>query len=237
VGVILQRGSGICRQRHVVEPPGPHATSTDHNFGVLGVVERDVVVCMWKHDRVAARHSARRARARILFAAAAVVVLHLSLTAGSGYWLPTRSPIDELAPANAVLVLAGQHHGREEFGIELAKLVGAGTVLLSDAYQAEDPVMRTLCSSSHSTVKVVCFRPKPATTRGEAQYARQLAMRYGWSRIVVVTWRYHLPRAPLVFAQCYSADPGSVIMRAAPREYSVTVTDPSTSMSISALRY
>lgn len=50
-------------------------------------------------------------------------------------------------------------------------------------------------------------------------------MRYGWSRIVIMTWRYDLPRARLVFAQCYSADPGSVIMRAAPREYSVTVTD------------
>ena len=36
-------------------------------------------------------------------------------------------------------------------------------------------------------------------------------------RVVVVTWRYHIPRARIVFKQCFSSEPGAVIMRPAPR--------------------
>lgn len=49
--------------------------------------------------------------------------------------------------------------------------------------------------------------------------ARELASARRWKRIVVVSWRYHLPRARIVFRQCYSADPSAVAMRPAPRVY------------------
>ena len=52
--------------------------------------------------------------------------------------------------------------------------------------------------------------------------ARNMAETLDWKRIIIVTWRFHLPRARIVFAQCYSEDPHSVIMRPAPRTYPVS---------------
>jgi uncharacterized SAM-binding protein YcdF (DUF218 family) len=41
-----------------------------------------------------------------------------------------------------------------------------------------------------------------------------------WQRVMVVTWRFHLFRARLVFSQCFSNSPGAVVMREVPRQYS-----------------
>ena len=48
---------------------------------------------------------------------------------------------------------------------------------------------------------------------------RELAQERSWTKIIVVTWRYHIPRARLVFRQCYSEETGTTVMRAMPREY------------------
>ena len=48
-----------------------------------------------------------------------------------------------------------------------------------------------------------CQSPIHRTTRGEATLARDLASAHHWDRVVVVTWRYHIPRARIVFKQCF----------------------------------
>lgn len=154
---------------------------------------------------------------RIVLALVGALLLHIAVAAAGGYWLLTRAPVDPLAPVDAVVVLGGQHDGREERGIELAKATGATTVLLSDPYSDDDATMRRLCGTHVGDIEVLCFVPHPSTTRGEALAARAFAQRRGWSRIVVVSWRYHLPRARIVFEQCYSRDSDAVIMRPAPR--------------------
>ncbi len=54
------------------------------------------------------------------------------------------------------------------------------------------PVMRRVCREPDD-VEVICFKPDPGTTRGEAQEMRRLADQRSWSKIIVVSWRYHLP--------------------------------------------
>ena len=44
----------------------------------------------------------------------------------------------------------------------------------------------SVCAPKIPGVKVICFDPDPATTRGEAQFAGFLAKRYRWHSIVVV---------------------------------------------------
>jgi len=54
---------------------------------------------------------------------------------------------------------------------------------------------------------------------------RRLADERSWTRIIVVSWRYHLPRARLIFRQCFSDETGAAIMTAVPRRYQYTALE------------
>ncbi|MGA7053221.1 MAG: YdcF family protein [Mycobacterium sp.] len=143
----------------------------------------------------------------------------------SGYLWLGRVREDPLQRADAVIVLAGAHDGRESYGLEVARQVSAGTLVLSDGYPAEDPVMRRACTGPRGDVMVICRRADLATTRGEALMARTLAAERHWQRIVVVSWSYHLPRARFIFSHCYSNRPDAVIMRAVPHDDSRSLAE------------
>jgi uncharacterized SAM-binding protein YcdF (DUF218 family) len=53
--------------------------------------------------------------------------------------------------------------------------------------------------------------------------ARELAEAQGWNSIIVVSWRYHLPRARRIFEQCFTSPTRSVVMRDVPRDYPFSV--------------
>lgn len=146
----------------------------------------------------------------------------MSATVVGGTLLLGSAKDDPVAAADAVIVLGGEHDGRERYGLTVARQVSAKTVLLSDPYVPDDPVMTPLCGHTFDGIAVVCRRPEPSTTRGEAMMARRLAAERHWSRIVVVTWRYHLVRARYIFAQCYG-DSADVAMRAVPRRYDLSL--------------
>lgn len=155
---------------------------------------------------------------RVVTSAATAVLAALVAAGLIGYvWLGWNRD-DPLQRADAVIVLAGAHDGRESYGLAVARQVSAGALVLSDPYPADDPVMRRACAGPRGDVTVICRRPAPATTRGEALLARALAAERHWNRIVVVSWGYHLPRARFIFSQCFSHQAGVVIMRAVPRD-------------------
>jgi uncharacterized SAM-binding protein YcdF (DUF218 family) len=159
--------------------------------------------------------------------AALVVVgvpLALSLVIGiSGFIVFTNARIDPLQKADAVVVLGGEHDGREDYGLSLARDGWAPTVVISNPYPADDSVMRRVCGQPGSDIEVICMKPFPLTTRGEADMVRRLAAQRSWDRVIVVSWRYHLPRARMVFRQCFSDDPSDVVMRAMPRPYEFSI--------------
>jgi uncharacterized SAM-binding protein YcdF (DUF218 family) len=154
-------------------------------------------------------------------AAAVVAVILVALTAlmgVSGIALFTNAKVDPLAHADAVVVLGGEHDGREDYGIRLARSGWAPTVVISDAYAKDDPVMQRVCKPQPE-IEVICARAPEMTTRGEAEMMHALAAERSWSKIIVVTWRYHLPRARLIFQQCFSPTASAVVMEAVPRRY------------------
>jgi uncharacterized SAM-binding protein YcdF (DUF218 family) len=149
--------------------------------------------------------------------AAVVIIVLVDVTIG-GYLLFNNSRVDELQNADAVVVLGGEHDGREEYGLELAGEGWARTVVLSDPYPKGDEVMEKACRR-RPDIEVICVRPEVLTTRGEAMAVRRLANERSWDKIIVVSWRYHLPRARLVFRQCFSDSPDAAVMRPVPRDY------------------
>jgi uncharacterized SAM-binding protein YcdF (DUF218 family) len=165
--------------------------------------------------------SARRLRTAV--EAVLVVILVLLIDVGvSGYFLFAKAEEDPLQPADAIVVLGGEHDGREDYGITLAKQGWASTVVLSNPYLVPDGVMEGACRDTVGVagpVEVLCPVPDPLTTRGEALMVRRLAEERSWTRLIVVTWRYHMPRARMIFRQCFSNADGALTLRAVPRRY------------------
>ena len=113
-------------------------------------------------------------------ASIAVIVLLLFVNGVSGTIFFAHARPDPLVRADAIVVLGGEHDGREAYGLKLAEEGYAHTVLMSDPYGSTDSVMKNSCRS-RAGIEVICERPAPSTTRGEALMARTLAETRGWA--------------------------------------------------------
>ncbi len=151
---------------------------------------------------------------------ALIAVLFLNGATGTLFFAHARP--DPLATVDAIVVLGGEHDGREAYGLKLAGQGYAPTVLMSDPYGPRDPVMKRYCRRQ-ADIEVICRPPVPSTTRGEALMTRALAEQRGWRSVIVISWRYHLPRARRIFDVCFGAPDRSVIMRDVPRTYRFSV--------------
>jgi len=158
---------------------------------------------------------ARRTVVLITTLATAVAALNGAL----GYIILSNAAESALEHVDAVVVLGGEHDGRERYGLTLARQGLASTVLLSNPYPAADPLMNQMCLPRSGAVEVICSRPNPMTTHGEAIMTRRLVRERHWHKILIVTWRYHIPRARLVFDQCLSGQGVSVAAKGTPRQY------------------
>ncbi|MBJ7339079.1 MAG: YdcF family protein [Mycolicibacterium sp.] len=146
----------------------------------------------------------------------------MALVGVTGFVVFKHATVDPLQRADVIVVLGGEHDGREDYGISLARAGWAPTVLLSNPYDADDPIMRRVCHESGGGIETMCLRPNPLTTRGEAEMTHRLAKERSWNRIIVVSWRYHLPRARMIFGKCFP-DPGALVMREVPRPYDMSI--------------
>ncbi|UMB70707.1 YdcF family protein [Mycobacterium paraterrae] len=142
-----------------------------------------------------------------------------ALNGVAGYAIFSNAVDSPPSHADAVVVLGGEHDGREDYGLALARSGLASTVVLSNPYSSSDQVMNRVCHDA--SVEVLCVRPEPSTTHGEALLTRQLVRERHWTKIVLVTWRYHLPRARLIFRRCLSGV--SIAAKAVPRQYVLPV--------------
>ena len=122
---------------------------------------------------------------------------------------------DEDSPrsADAVVVLAGGKKPRLGKALELMRENVAPVLVISDGRDPTWPEANRLCRSGGTGFRVLCFRPDPYNTRGEAEAVGRLARRRSWSSVVVVTSTFHVTRARMLFDRCVDAD---VEMVAAP---------------------
>ena len=113
---------------------------------------------------------------------------------------------DRPAHASAIVVLGGDDQQRLPLGLKLATSGVAPVLVVSDGAGSDWAPARALCAHPRGhTFKVVCFRPDPFSTRGEAREMKKMAAAKGWRSLVVVTSTYHIFRARLLFRRCLAA--------------------------------
>jgi uncharacterized SAM-binding protein YcdF (DUF218 family) len=105
--------------------------------------------------------------------------------------------------ADAVVVLAGDHL-RLGKALELMARRVAPTLVISDGLAPGWREGNRLCRGG-ARFRVLCFRPRPYSTRGEARAVARMAAARGWRSVLVVTSTYHVTRARLLFDRCVGA--------------------------------
>jgi uncharacterized SAM-binding protein YcdF (DUF218 family) len=108
---------------------------------------------------------------------------------------------DEVTKADAVMVLAGQKR-RLPVALELVRRGVAPVLVISDGLDPRWTQANRLCRFGDPD-RIVCVRPEPYSTRGEARLVARLAHERGWDSLVVVSSRFHLFRARLLFERCF----------------------------------
>ena len=103
--------------------------------------------------------------------------------------------------ADAVVVLSGDHL-RLGTALGLMTRGASRTLVISDGRAHGWHRANRLCRGG-ARFRVLCFRPKPYSTRGEARAVAQLAAAHRWRSVLVVTSTYHVSRARMLFERCY----------------------------------
>ena len=114
-------------------------------------------------------------------------------------WPPRHVP----PHADAIVVLAGARGPRLTRGVALVGHDVAPVLLISDGWGLAWVEANRLCAGRPAPVPVLCFHPDPYSTRGEARTVARLAGSRHWQSVVVVTSRYHIARARLLFDRCF----------------------------------
>jgi uncharacterized SAM-binding protein YcdF (DUF218 family) len=138
--------------------------------------------------------SPSRSLKRVFFVVLLVIIVFLVSTARLFVWPPSDTP----SRADAVVALGGDPGQRRmKSALELAK---AGYAPIAVISLGGDPKVR--CPRTPKGIDVICFRPDPVNTRGEAEFVARLAAQRHWHRIIVIPDRTQTTRARLLFKRC-----------------------------------
>lgn len=146
----------------------------------LGVVER--------------RRGFSRLRRRAFAAVMALVMAFVLVTVRLFVWPAEGMP----ARVSAIVMLAGPGD-RLPVALQLAREHRAPMLVVSQGWQGYGGP----CPPAAPAVKLICFDPNPGNTRGEAEFAGQLAKRYHWRSVVLVTTRPQDTRARIIVGRCF----------------------------------
>jgi uncharacterized SAM-binding protein YcdF (DUF218 family) len=112
--------------------------------------------------------------------------------------------------ADAVVVLSGSGRYRLPRALELMRAGVAPTLVISNGLDPGWRQARRLCRDGEPRFRVICFVPNPDSTQGEAEAVGRLAVGRDWRSVVLVTSRFHVTRARMLFERCFDGDIGAV---------------------------
>jgi len=127
-----------------------------------------------------------------------IVVLLIAVTGKLFVW---PSPAAAAKSADAVMVLPGGNGDRLQRALGLMAHGVAPVLVLPGGSLKSWPAANRICTTAQRFQVVGC-PSDPGSLRGEARLARDLANKYHWGLIVVVTSRSNLTRARLDFDRC-----------------------------------
>ena len=118
-------------------------------------------------------------------------------------FLFVRPARDHPRRVDAIAVLSGDLKHRLPTALALAREGVARILVVSDGERSSFAPARELCEHpARQSFRVVCFRPSPFSTRGEARGLREMIARRGWHSLLVVTSTFHVYRARMLFERC-----------------------------------
>lgn len=139
---------------------------------------------------------------------------------------------DEVTTADAIVVLAGSKL-RLPVGLEVVERGVAPVLVISDGLDPRSPSANRLC---RERALVLCPKPDPYSTQGEARLVARLAGERDWDSIVVVSSRFHLFRARILFERCYRGRLAFVGARVQWWRWPVAIASEWTKLGVAALR-
>jgi uncharacterized SAM-binding protein YcdF (DUF218 family) len=137
-------------------------------------------------------------RKRVWMPLAVTGTLFLAATARLFVW-PSTNHADR---ADAVVVLDGGSGERLEEARALMARRVAPTLAISTGRELDVDEAGDLCTKPQQ-FEVVCFTPRPDSTRGEARALAKLGRENGWNEVVLVTSTYHVTRARMLLERCF----------------------------------
>jgi uncharacterized SAM-binding protein YcdF (DUF218 family) len=142
----------------------------------------------------------KRNRRRVWLGSAAVLlVIWVGVTARLFVYPSLNRP----SRADAIVVLGGVQGGVAR-GLALSR-AGYAPILAVSSGAGSCP------AGAGDGVQVICFRPEPFTTQGEAREIRRLSARDHWRKVIVVVRRSQATRARLRVDRCYN---GAILLDA-----------------------
>ena len=130
----------------------------------------------------------------IVIAVLLAVIIFMIATVRLFVWPATDAP----SRVDAIVALGGDP-GQERMNsaVRLAKAGYAPIVVISLGGD-----LMVHCPPTPTGLEVICFRPDPVNTRGEAEFVARLAVHRHWHRIIVISDRTQTTRARLLFKRC-----------------------------------
>lgn len=121
------------------------------------------------------------------------------------FWRWTIAPpvtaATDVGDADAVVMFVGGRGERLETALGLVRDGVSGVLVIPNGTVSEWPAANELCAGEFD-FEVVCPRPDPDNTRGEARLIAELAATHDWDRVVYVTSDYHVARAGYLLDAC-----------------------------------
>jgi uncharacterized SAM-binding protein YcdF (DUF218 family) len=153
-------------------------------------------VARWASPSSTSRWTERR----LLLALGAALLVALVVASVPLFAFPHQ---DRVGKADAVFVLAG---GKKRLpkALELMRRGVAPELVVDVGGPRGWPEAQALCRRAEP-FRMLCFRARPFSTRGEAEALRRLARARRWRSVVVVTSTYHVFRARIILRRCFPA--------------------------------
>lgn len=114
------------------------------------------------------------------------------------------NPSVENPSSSDVLFVLAPSSGRASFAEDLMEAGFAETLVVSTP-ASQEPGPPTVCDEKRK-YRVICFAPDPVTTRGEARELRALSQEHGWNSATVITAKFHVSRARVIFQRCFGGE-------------------------------
>jgi uncharacterized SAM-binding protein YcdF (DUF218 family) len=114
---------------------------------------------------------------------------------------------DDLKPADAIVVLAGEEKERVEYGAKLFKegwarknriIMSGGPAVWKYSWAS---LMKDQAESLGIPEKAILLEEKSRSTEENAIYTREILLKHGYKTIILVTSPYHSRRASVIFGR------------------------------------